>query len=140
MVARYLEQKNREKHFISLEGQLDKLASGAASAKSKSKDKRKRNSGDCVLWTTKGKCSRGEKFGMKHDPEKRRKSKGKRKGSRPSSSPRRNSLEIWSPDRKRKAANVLRLCKMVIVQKGMPLITGIHLSVLFIKRELQTWE
>ena len=53
----------------SRERQLEKPASGAAAAKGKSKGKG--NSGDCVEWTTKGQCSRGDTCGMNHDPEKR---------------------------------------------------------------------
>ena len=70
MFVRYLERKAREKHF-SLERHFVKLASGATAATGKSK---------LVHWTTKCQCYRGEKRDMKHDPEKNRESKGKRKG------------------------------------------------------------
>ena len=48
MAVRYLEQKDREKHFSSRERQLENLkkpASGATAAKGKSKGKGKRNCG-----------------------------------------------------------------------------------------------
>ena len=67
----------REKHFSSRERQLEKPASGAAAAKSKSMVKGERN-------------SRGEKCGMKHDPEKRRESKVKKREGCRSSAPGRN--------------------------------------------------
>ena len=44
------------------------------------------NSEGFVQWTTKGQCTRGDECGMQHDPEKRRESKGKGEGARPSSS------------------------------------------------------
>ena len=53
------DQKIREKHF-------------ARFWRCTSQGQGKINSGDCVPWTTKGQCSRGDKCGMKHDPEKRR--------------------------------------------------------------------
>ena len=73
---------------------------------------------------------------MKHGPEKKRESKGNGKGSRQSSSPRRNSLEKSDhcrkkPFRKGKAANMLRLFWKVILRKGMPVIAGMHLGVFF---------
>ena len=93
VVVRDLEQTNREKHFSSRERHLERPASGAAAAKSKSKGNRKRNSGYCVQWTTTCQCE----CGMKPDPEKMREPKGIGKGPRPSSSPRRHSLERGAP-------------------------------------------
>ena len=98
--------------------QIEKLASGAAAGKVKNKDKGKRNSGNCVQWTTTCQCFRGDKC----DPETlsridvriQRKRKGK--GSRPSSSPLRNSSERGtpsgkSPSGKEKPANMLSFGK-----------------------------
>ena len=85
----------------SRERQLERPSSGAAAAKGKTKSKGKKNSGDCARWTTIDQRSRGDKCGMKHNPEKKRQSKGKGKGSRPPSSSRRNSLETGNPDRKK---------------------------------------
>ena len=48
---------------------LKKPASCAAAAKGKSKAQGKINTGYCVLWTTKGTCSREHACVMKHDPE-----------------------------------------------------------------------
>ena len=50
---------------------LKKLVSGAAAANGESEGIGKKEFfGDCVQWTTKDNCSRGEKCGMNHDPEK----------------------------------------------------------------------
>ena len=43
--------------------------------KGKSKVKGKRHIGNCVQWTTKGQCSRGEMCGMKRDHEKKKTSR-----------------------------------------------------------------
>ena len=68
---------------------------------------------------------------MKHDPEKKREPRGKGKGS----------LERGTPDRtmslrKGQPTNMHRFLKRVTVQKGMPVITGIHPNALFMKREV----
>ena len=89
VVVRDLEQTNREKHFSSRERHLERPASGAAAAKGKRKK--------TVQWTATCQCSRGGKCGMKHDPEKKREPKGIGKGPRPSTSPRRHSLETGAP-------------------------------------------
>ena len=69
---------------------------------------------------------------MKHDPEKKRKSKGEIEGSRPSSSLHDGILWKEGPRQEK----VLQ----VIVQKGMLVITGIDVSVPFVEQELQIWE
>ena len=51
---------------------MEQPASGAAAAKGKSKGKGQVNGGDCVQWTTQGQYSRGDKCGMKQDPENKR--------------------------------------------------------------------
>ena len=88
-----------------------------------------------VQWSTKGQCSRYKVSVKRNNTEKKRKSKGKGKGSRPSSSPRRNSLEEGIPDRKESFTKgkppTCFVFKWVIVQKGILVIAGIHLSVLF---------
>ena len=93
IAVRYLEQKTRQKHLSSRDRQLEKPASGATAATGKNKAQGKRNSEYCVKRTTKSQYSPGDRCGMKHDPEKKRTSKGKVEGSRPSRSPRRNSSE-----------------------------------------------
>ena len=60
MVVRYLDQKIREKHFSFPERELEKTASSAAAAKGKTKGRGKIIVGDCIQWTAKGQCSRGE--------------------------------------------------------------------------------
>ena len=100
MVVRHLQQKIRDKHFSSRERQHENPAYGGVAAKGKSRAMGRETVEICVQGTTDGQCSRGDKCGMKHDPEKNRESKGKEKGSRPSNSPRRNALDRRSPTEK----------------------------------------
>ena len=106
MVFRYLVEKAREKHFSSRERQLENPACAAGAAKSKSKGKGERNSGDCVQWTTKGQCSRGDECSMTDDPENKREPKGKGKASRSPTTcfafnkgkcPKDNACDYWHP-------------------------------------------
>ena len=124
---------------------LKKHASGAAAAKGKSESKGTRNSGDCVQWTTKGQCPRGHTCGMKHDPDNKREPKGKGRGSRPSSSPRRNSLERGTPTRKHRSGRENQPTCFVFFKgdcpQGSPCdywhppVCSFHQ-----RRKLQTWE
>ena len=96
--------------------------------------------GDCVQWTTKSRCSRRDTCGMKHDPENKRESKVKGKGSQQPSSPRSNSLERGtltgkSSSRKEKPSQHASPFARVIVQTEMHVITGIHLRVRLIKKK-----
>ena len=70
---------------------------------------------------------------MKHDPEKRRDSKGKGKGS-PSSCRRRKSLGKGSP----KSTTCFE--EERVSRKELPVIIDINLSAAFTIRKLQTWE
>ena len=95
--------------------------------------KAKEKSGNCVHKTTKSQCSRGDKCGIKYDPEKKRVPKGKSKFSRPSSSLRRNSLKRGTPlgkslSRKETQSTCFFFFFIVMVRNETPLITGIHLS------------
>ena len=80
----------------SCERELEKPASGAAAGKGKSEGKEHIHR-DCVQWTRKGQCPRGDKCGVKHVPEKRREHKGRSTGSPPSSSSQRNSMDREGP-------------------------------------------
>ena len=123
--------------------QLEKLASGAAVAKGKTKGKGHETVEVCVQLTTTGQRSRGDKCGMKHDPPK---SENPRDEVRVRDRPALHEGTLWKDGLRQKtpsAKGTLPTCvasKKVIVQKGMLVITGTHLSVSFIKRKLQTWE
>ena len=125
MVVRYLEQKNREKQFFSHERQLEKPASGAAAAKGKGK----RNSGDCVQWTTKRSVL--EEASVERNTIQKRSVNPKElaRGSRPSISPRRKSLERGKTTGKstpgKKTSQRASPSKRVIVQNEILVITGV---------------
>ena len=70
MVVWYFEQKIRQNLLLLVNDNLKKKpASGAAASQGMPNGKGKGNIGDCLQWTTKGQCSRGDKCGMKRDPE-----------------------------------------------------------------------
>ena len=127
IAVRCLEQRIREKHVSSRDRQLEKPASGASAATGKNEAQGKRNSGYCVKWTTRSQRSPGDRCGIKCDPEKKRTSKGKVEGPRPSRSPRRNSLERGTPTGKvlkeKEASSHASPLQRAIVQMGMPVIT-----------------
>ena len=79
MEVPYVEHKFVRCISVLMQDNFKKPTSGAAAAKGKNKGKGKRNSGDHVQWTTKGQCSREDKCGLKHDPEKKPESKGKKR-------------------------------------------------------------
>ena len=73
---------------------------------------------------------------MKHDPEKKRESEGKGKGSRPSSSQQRNSMEEGIPTGKNLSG---KENQATCFAKEMLVLTGIHLSVPFTNKGVANW-
>ena len=75
--VQHLEQKNSQEAFLAKDN-LKSPPPALLQAEGNSKGTGTRNSGDCVPRTTKGQCSLGDKYGMKHDPTKKREPRGKR--------------------------------------------------------------
>ena len=89
MVVRYLEQTTREMHVSSREGQLEKPFSGGAAVMGKFEGQGRRICGGCGQRTTKGQCSRGDKYGMTRSKRVNNPKEMKKVRDRPSRTPRR---------------------------------------------------
>ena len=96
MVQRHLEQKIRDSHCKARNRHEDRPALGTSSkgkAKGNGKQQAKTDSrrGDCIRWTTKGRCSFGEACAFKHDRNKKGKGNGRPRSPSPTGSPHRIS-------------------------------------------------
>ena len=129
MVVRYGTEKCARSISLLVKDCFKKPTSGATAVKGKSNGNGRRNSGNWIQWPSEGQCSRRETCGMKHDPDNKGGSNGKGNGSRPSTSPRTNSLGKGTPNSQRSS-----LSRSASVRKEMRV--GVRLSVLFIKRKV----
>ena len=122
-MIRYSEQIKIERTFSSRQRELQKPASGVTAAKGNR--------------TTKGQCYRGDRRGVKHDQERERESKGKGFATVQLSTTEFFRKRI--PDKKTFQEMKTSQHASIFKGKGNDCDYCIHLCVLFIKRELQTW-